>query len=198
MSERDKKLEQMGYPLDRIAKPAAIYQPVVMDGSVVYASGAVPLDGDRLVSKGKVPSQVSLNEAREAAALCGANLLRAVRQELGSLDRIERVLRVTGYVNSDSDFTDQHLVVNGVSQLLIDGLDATFSPGASATIRLTDVKGALIRGCRPKARTGTFLKLQGPHTNEIVIPEARSVTSVATTGAPNAAVAKPRAACWHG
>ena len=120
MSEREKKLEQMGYPLDRIAKPAAIYQPVMIDGSVVYASGAVPLDADTLVSKGKVPSQVSLEEAQEAAALCGANILRVVRRELGSLDRIERVLRVTGYVNSDSDFTDQHLVVNGVSQLLID------------------------------------------------------------------------------
>ena len=72
------------------------------------------------MSKGKVPSQVSLEDARKAASLCAANVLRLVRQELGSLDRVERMLRVTGYVNSDGDFTNQHLVINGASQLFVD------------------------------------------------------------------------------
>jgi enamine deaminase RidA (YjgF/YER057c/UK114 family) len=67
-----------------------------------------------------VPSQVSLEDAKKAAALCAANVLRLVRQELGSLDKVERVLRVTGYVNSDPNFTEQHLVINGASQLLVD------------------------------------------------------------------------------
>ena len=119
--DRDRKLESLGYPLDRTLSARAIYKPVVMDGTTVYVSGCVPFDGDRnLVSRGKVPSQVSPDDARKAAALCAANVLRLVRQELGSLDRIERVLRVTGYVNSDPDFTDQHLVINGASQLLVD------------------------------------------------------------------------------
>jgi len=74
------------------------------------------------VSKGKVPSQVSLEDARKAAALCAANVLRLVRQQVGSLDRVERMLRVTGYVNSDADFTEQHLVINGASQLFLDVL----------------------------------------------------------------------------
>jgi enamine deaminase RidA (YjgF/YER057c/UK114 family) len=72
------------------------------------------------VSVGKVPSQVSLTDATKAAALCAANVLRAVQQHLGSLDRVERVVRITGYVNSDPDFTDQHLVINGASQLVRD------------------------------------------------------------------------------
>ena len=121
MSERERKLEALGYPLSKTLSAGAIYRPVVVDGTTVYVSGCVPFDGDKnLASKGKVPSQVSLEDARKAAALCAANVLRLVRQELASLDRVERVLRVTGYVNSDADFTDQHLVINGASQLFVD------------------------------------------------------------------------------
>ena len=117
----DQKLESLGYPLDRVPSPGALYQPVVIDGTTVYVSGCVPMDGERnLASKGKVPSQISLEEAKKAAALCAANVLRVVRKELGSLERIERVLRVTGYVNTDPTFTDQHLVINGASQLFVD------------------------------------------------------------------------------
>jgi len=119
--ERERKLESLGFPLDRKLSAGAIYKPVVVDGTTVYVSGCVPFDGDKnLASKGKVPSQVSLEDARKAAALCAANVLRLVRQELGSLDRVERMLRVTGYVNSDADFTNQHLVINGASQLFVD------------------------------------------------------------------------------
>jgi enamine deaminase RidA (YjgF/YER057c/UK114 family) len=119
--ERERKLESLGFPLDRKLSAGAIYKPVVVDGTTVYVSGCVPFDGDgNLVSKGKVPSQVSLEDARKAAALCAANVLRLVRQEVGSLDRVERMLRVTGYVNSDADFTSQHLVINGASQLFVD------------------------------------------------------------------------------
>ena len=119
--ERERKLESLGFPLDRKLSAGAIYKPVVVDGTTVYVSGCVPFDGPgNLVSKGKVPSQVSLEDARKAAALCAANVLRLVRQELGSLDRVERMLRVTGYVNSDADFTSQHLVINGASQLFVD------------------------------------------------------------------------------
>ena len=121
MSERERKLEALGYSLSKTLSAGAIYRPVVVDGTTVYVSGCVPFDGDKnLASKGKVPSQVSLEDARKAAALCAANVLRLVRQELGSLDRVERVLRVTGYVNSDADFTEQHLVINGASQLFVD------------------------------------------------------------------------------
>jgi len=121
MGERERKLEALGYPLSKTLSAGAIYRPVVVDGTTVYVSGCVPFDGDKnLASKGKVPSQVPLEAARKAAALCAANVLRVVRQELGSLDRVERVLRVTGYVNSDPDFTDQHLVINGASQLFVD------------------------------------------------------------------------------
>lgn len=80
----------------------------------------MPFDGDRLVSKGKVPSEIDVAQATEAPALCAANVLRAVRRHVGSLEKIERLIRITGYVNSDSDFSDQHLVINGASQLVLE------------------------------------------------------------------------------
>jgi enamine deaminase RidA (YjgF/YER057c/UK114 family) len=119
MSDRDQKLESLGYPLDRIPGVGAIYVPVVIDGTTVYTSGSVPYDGSTLVGKGKVPTEVSVEEAKKHAALCAANILRNVRKHVGSLDRIERVLRTVGYVNSEPTFTEQHLVINGASELLI-------------------------------------------------------------------------------
>jgi enamine deaminase RidA (YjgF/YER057c/UK114 family) len=120
MTSRDVLLEQMGYPLDRATPEGKLVEALVIEGTTIYASGQVPFDGDQLVYQGKVPSQVSVVDATAAAALCTANVLRAVRKAIGSLDQVERVVRITGYVNSDSNFTEQHLVVNGASQLVRD------------------------------------------------------------------------------
>lgn len=118
MSDRENKLEALGFPLERTTPEGKLVDAVVIIGDLVYASGQVPFDGDVLVSKGKVPSQIDLEAATKAAALCAANCLRAVRHEIGSLDQIERVVRVTGYVNADADFAEEHLVINGVSTLI--------------------------------------------------------------------------------
>ena len=118
--DREQKLDSLGYPLDRTTPEGKLVEADVIDGETVYASGQVTFDGDKLVSKGKVPSQVPVEEATRMAALCAANVLRAVRKHVGSLDRIERIVRITGYVNADADFTDEHLVINGASQLVRD------------------------------------------------------------------------------
>lgn len=120
---REQILENLGFPLDRLPPPAAIYRPVVVQGRTAYVSGCLPVDGPgRPVSLGKVGASVSLEEAQRAAALCAANVLRLLRIELGSLDRIERVIRLGGYVCSAEGFTSQHLVLNGASQLMLDVL----------------------------------------------------------------------------
>ena len=120
MSERDSKLESLGYPLDRTTPEGKLVDGLAIVGDILYASGQVPFDGDKLVSIGKVPSQISVADATKAAALCAANVLRAVRKHVGSLDVIERVVRITGYVNSDPTFTEHHLIINGASQLVRD------------------------------------------------------------------------------
>ena len=115
----ESKLEALGYPLTTTTPEGKLVDAVTIDGTTIYASGQVPFNGDTLTSRGKVPSEISVAEATQAAALCAANVLRAVRKQIGSLDRIERVLRVTGYVNADADFTEEHLVINGASELLL-------------------------------------------------------------------------------
>lgn len=118
MGEREQRLIAAGYPPDRGPKEGPVIDLLAVLGEAVYASGQVPYDAGVLTSKGKVPSQVSVEDATKAAALCAANILRAVILKLGSLDRIERVVRVTGYVNADPDFTDCHLIINGATNLL--------------------------------------------------------------------------------
>jgi len=118
MISRDEKLQQLGYPLDVTSPEGTLVDAVAIIGRIIYASGQVPFNGDQLVSTGKVPSQVSVDAATKAAALCAANILRAVRRATHSLDHVQRVVRITGYVNCDPDFTDEHLVINGASQLI--------------------------------------------------------------------------------
>ncbi len=120
---REARLAALGYPLDRIPAPGAIYRPVTISGTTAYVSGCVPFDGPgNLVSVGKVGRERTLEEGKQAAALCAANVLRLLLEELGSLDRIVRMVRVGGYVNSTEDFSDQHLVINGASELFIEVL----------------------------------------------------------------------------
>ncbi|MCC7192443.1 MAG: RidA family protein [Phycisphaeraceae bacterium] len=119
MSHRDAKLESLGYPLDKVKyTPGGIIEPLSVDGDTMYLSGQVPFDGEDLKYVGKVPSKVSVEDASKAAALCAANLLRVARKYLGTLDRVDRVLRITGYVNADPSFTDCHVVINGATNLI--------------------------------------------------------------------------------
>ena len=122
MSALEQKLIDLGYSLEKTPKPGGLYTPVVIDGSRFYMSGAVPADGTDFPYKGKVPSKVSVEEAKKAAALCAANLLRIFIRDVGPLEKIERIIKVTGFVNSDSTFSEQHVVMNGASQLFIDVL----------------------------------------------------------------------------
>ena len=120
LSTREQKLEELGFPIDRVTPEGNLVDALSVVGDIVYASGQVPFDGDQLTSAGQVPTTVSEEDAIRAAALCAANVLRAVRRKFGSLDAIERIVRLTGYVNSASDFTRQHIVINGASQLVRD------------------------------------------------------------------------------
>ena len=122
MGERENKLEALGYPLADTPKAAGLYTPVVMDGKTAYLSGAVPVKGGSLAYAGKVPGAVSEEDAKKAAEICAANLLRVYIRDVGSLDTIDHVVKITGFVNSDPDFINQHLVMNGASKLLLDVL----------------------------------------------------------------------------
>jgi enamine deaminase RidA (YjgF/YER057c/UK114 family) len=112
------KLHRLGITLPAVSAPAASYLPAVQSGSIVYTSGQLPLvDG---VSKynGKLGKDVALEDGIGAAALCTVNGLAAVHGLVG-LDRIVRVVKVTGFVSSAEEFTKQPQVINGASDLLV-------------------------------------------------------------------------------
>jgi enamine deaminase RidA (YjgF/YER057c/UK114 family) len=142
MGEREQKLIAAGYPLDRGPKEGPVIDLISILGDTVYASGQVPYDAGTLTSKGKVPSQVSVEDATKAAALCAANILRAITLKLGSLYNIVGVVRITGYVNADPDFTDCHLVINGATNLLKE----VFGPDAGRHARTALGMGQLPLG----------------------------------------------------
>ncbi len=113
------KLEQLGIKLHQPPKPLGAYVPAVRTGNIVYTAGQLPLDSDgKLVTRGKVPSQVSLEGAKNAARVCVINALSAVLTQVDSFDSIVRIVRLNVFVNCESNFTDQALVANGVSELL--------------------------------------------------------------------------------
>src|SRR4051812_39699647 len=157
MSEREKKLEQLGYRLDWAPSAGAIYKPVVIVDGTAYVSGCVPFEGDgKLYSRGKVSSQVMIEIAKKAATLCAANVLRLIKREVGSLDRIERMVKVLGFVNSDPDFIEQHLVINGASQLFVDVFGKDAGVGARSAVGM----GQLPLGASVEVEAILLLKAQ--------------------------------------
>jgi len=114
----EKRLEEMGIVIPDVAKPLASYVPAVLTGNHVYTSGQVPLKEGKLRYTGKVGKDLTLEEGVEAARVCVLNALAAVKSIVGSLDRVSRVVKLTGFVACSDDFTDQPKVMNGASDLL--------------------------------------------------------------------------------
>jgi len=112
------RLAELGLTLPDVVPPLAAYQPAVRSGPYVYTSGQLPMVKGELAATGKVGAEVSPERAKELAAICALNALAAVRSVAGDLDRIARVVKVTGFVASTPDFTGQPAVINGASELL--------------------------------------------------------------------------------
>jgi len=116
----DEKLHSLNIVLPTPPKPAGAYIPVVIADQTVYVSGQIPIEDGKVVYKGKVPTEQSLEQAQKAAKLCIINALAQLKAELNSLDRISKIVKVSGFVNSTQDFTDQPKVINAASDLLFD------------------------------------------------------------------------------
>lgn len=116
----EEKLKSMGLSLPEPVEPVANYVTAVVDGPVVYTSGTSCMEKGRLKYQGKVGADLTLEEGYEAAKITMLNLLSTVKSYSGSLDRIERVIKVLGFVNSAPDFHRQPEVINGASDLLVE------------------------------------------------------------------------------
>ncbi|HUX01643.1 MAG: RidA family protein [Phycisphaerae bacterium] len=114
------KLAAMGLALPPPPKPVGAYVPAVRSGNLVFVSGQLPMRDGELLVKGRVGSEVSVEEARACAQQAALNALAAVAAETGGLKHVARIVRVTGYVASAPGFTDQALVLNAASELLVE------------------------------------------------------------------------------
>ena len=112
------KLKELGLTLPEVAKPVAAYVPAVICGNHVYTSGQIPIVKGEVKYKGKLGQELSVEDGYEAAKICALNCLAAVKSVAGSLDNVEKVIKIVGFVNSAAGFTDQPKVVNGASELI--------------------------------------------------------------------------------
>ena len=111
------RLAELGIELPQAAAPVAAYVPVVVAGNLAHVSGQLPFVAGKLVT-GRLGEDVSLEQGTEAARACGLMILAQLHAALGSLDRVERIVKLGAFVSSSADFTDQPKVANGASELM--------------------------------------------------------------------------------
>ena len=115
----EQRLKQHGHDLPTAPEALGFYVPVLRIGNLVMTSGQLPMIGRELMFKGKIGKELHEDDGVHAARLCALNALAQIKACLGSLDRVTRIVRVEGYVQSADGFTKQPQVINGASELLV-------------------------------------------------------------------------------
>lgn len=118
MSALDARLAELGITIPEVAAPVAAYVPATVSGQLVFTAGQLPFVDGSLPATGKVGADVTAERAAELAGTAVLNALAAVKSAIGSLDRVTRIVKVTGFVASDPSFSGQPAVMNGASTLL--------------------------------------------------------------------------------
>jgi enamine deaminase RidA (YjgF/YER057c/UK114 family) len=117
----DKRLKELGISVPAAAAPVGNYAAWVRTGTLVFVSGQIPFVGGELTCKGRVGETISLEDAQKGARTCALNLVAQVKAACdGDLDRVTRVVKICGFVNSTADFTQQAQVLNGASDLMVE------------------------------------------------------------------------------
>ncbi|HEU4683576.1 MAG TPA: RidA family protein [Nitrospira sp.] len=120
MMSYEARLKSLGLELPQPPTPVATYIPAVRVGELVFLSGVLPMRDGQLVHSGKLGRELTTEQGMDASRLALLNALAIAKQELGTLDRIVRVVKVIGHVASAEGFTEQPQVLNGASDLLVE------------------------------------------------------------------------------
>jgi enamine deaminase RidA (YjgF/YER057c/UK114 family) len=115
----EQTLADKGITLPAAPAPAANYVPAVQTGNLVFISGQISADENGLIT-GKLGDTTSVEDGTAAARRCGLALIAQLKAAIGDLDRVTRVVKLTGFVNSTPDFTDQPKIINGCSDLMVE------------------------------------------------------------------------------
>ena len=135
------RFSSLGLSLPPAPKPVAVYRPLVIHAGLAYVSGHGPLRTDGTLISGRVGSDLTLDEGKAAARQVGLAILATLRNELGSLDRVRRVIKVLGMVNSAPDFLDHPKVINGCSELFAEVFGAEDGIGARSAVGMGPLPG---------------------------------------------------------
>jgi enamine deaminase RidA (YjgF/YER057c/UK114 family) len=117
MTDIASRLSELGIALPEPAAPVAAYVPTVLAGNLLHISGQVSFENGRLIT-GRLGEDLDLDAGQRAARACGLMLIAQMKKALGSLDRVERIVKLGAFVNSAASFTDQPKVANGASELM--------------------------------------------------------------------------------
>jgi enamine deaminase RidA (YjgF/YER057c/UK114 family) len=117
MGQTEKRIEELGLTLPKPPTPIGAYVPAAVAGHFAYVSGQLPVIDGQVIYRGKAGLELTIDEAYTAARLCGLRLIAALKDALGDLDRVSRIVKLTGFVNSAADFKSHPAVVNGASDL---------------------------------------------------------------------------------
>lgn len=145
----DAKLKALNLELPAAPKPVANYVPVVRAGDLLFLSGVLPSKDGQLILTGKLGQELSIEQGMEAAKLAALNALAIIQGEVGSLDKVKRIVKMVGHIASAPGFTDQPQVLNGASDLLVAvfgeaGKHARVAVGAAELPRQAPVEIELI------------------------------------------------------
>ena len=135
------RVAQLKLELPPAPKPVAVYRPVVVVGNLAYVSGHGPLKSDKSLMTGRVGDEVTAEIGKAAARQTGLAILATLREHLGSLDRVKRVIKVLGMVYSTSDFRDHPAVINGCSELFRDVFGEENGIGARSAVGMGSLPG---------------------------------------------------------
>lgn len=112
----EEKIKSIGIKLPIPPNPAGSYIPVVRTGNLLYVSGQIPIEEGKVTFTGKV-SDANIETAQKSARICAINILAQLKKELGDLEKISKIVRLSGFVNSGPEFTQQPKVINAASDL---------------------------------------------------------------------------------
>jgi len=115
----EEKIKTLGYDLPEAPKPLAAYIPVTRVDNLIFTAGQLPLVEGKLISEGKLGNEVSDEAGIKAAEICAINCLSVIKSEIGDLDNIEQIVKVTVFINSADGYITQPKIANGASEFLV-------------------------------------------------------------------------------
>ena len=143
MASPEKRVQELHLTLPHAPKPVAVYKTAVKVGNMLYVSGHGPLKADKSLILGRVGQDMTLDQGKDAARQVGLAVLSTIRDVLGSLDKVKRIVKTLGWVSCTTEFTDQPKVINGFSELMKDVFGDEAGIGARSAVSAHTLPGGI-------------------------------------------------------